>query len=146
MSYTEDRFSMTVVTFVDLKKVLEGLLDTGAAVILYEAGLGCGRRMYMRMRKQYSSREEILKAFIDLKLSENWGEIKVDVNLDSGEGKIVVYKSFEGKYYGASSTPICHFFKGYIEGFLRELIGREITVEETKCVAMGDENCTFEIR
>lgn len=141
-----NKFMMSMVTFLDFKKSLEGLFDTGAAVILYEAGLGCGRRAYQRMNRKNPSKKEVLETLRNFKFNENWGKIKFDIDLKSGRGFITVSDSFEGKLYDFSPTPVCHYLRGYIGGFLSEMFGRELEIREIKCVAIGDKNCIFEIK
>lgn len=46
-----------------------------------------------------------------------------------------------------SSTPICQAVAGWIEGLI-ELIGSsdEVSIYESSCLAVGDENCTFVVQ
>ncbi len=41
--------------------------------------------------------------------------------------------------------PSCHILRGIICGLYEEGTGKMIEVEETKCVAVGDEHCEFKI-
>lgn len=51
---------------------------------------------------------------------------------------------FEGT--GAKSPkPSCHFTRGLVSGACQHLLGRPTACEETKCVALGDPYCQFEV-
>jgi len=144
-AHEESRLVMSIATFTDFKKVLEKVFDTGATVILYEAGVGCGRLAYRRIAGRISGKEEILEAFMNLKSEENWGKMTFKLNLEYGKGYVIVKDSFESRFYGFSSTPTCHYIRGYLTGFLSEFFGRKVEVKEIRCVSMGHKNCIFEV-
>ncbi|MEN3034579.1 MAG: V4R domain-containing protein [Aquificaceae bacterium] len=59
-------------------------------------------------------------------------EIKVD-------GSILV------EAVGKSTKPVCEPMAGFFEGFLGELLERNISIKETACKAQGHERCIFKI-
>ncbi|MCS7083821.1 MAG: 4-vinyl reductase [Aquificaceae bacterium] len=59
-------------------------------------------------------------------------EIKVD-------GSILV------EAVGQSSKPVCEPMAGFFEGFLSELLERNISVKEITCKAQGNERCIFKM-
>jgi len=65
---------------------------------------------------------------------------------EDGTGVVRVEDCFEAKAYGPSSEPVCHFVRGYIEGFLSSAFRKELWVTETSCIAKGDRECVFEVR
>jgi len=142
----ETKLVMSIATFADFKKVLEKIFDTGATVILYEAGIGCGKLAYHRIAERSSSKEDLLESFINLKSEENWGKITFKINMEYEKGYVVVKDSFESKLYGISSTPTCHYMRGYLKGFLSEFFGRKVEVREIRCISMGHKNCIFEVK
>jgi predicted hydrocarbon binding protein/predicted amino acid-binding ACT domain protein len=44
-----------------------------------------------------------------------------------------------------SSSPVSTFFLGVLAGSFTTLFGKDVSVKETKCVAMGAKKCEFEI-
>ncbi|MEM3737221.1 MAG: V4R domain-containing protein [Candidatus Bathyarchaeia archaeon] len=134
-----------VVTFTDLKKTLEGRFASGAFIVLYDAGRGCGRRSSQRLMQIYPDREELLKAIAQNKRSEGWGNIRFQLDMENGTGKVVLVESFEAKEYGPSQQPVCWFFRGYLEGALSQAFNKPLKATETACIARGDKQCVFQI-
>jgi hypothetical protein len=142
-------FVMRNITFADLKKGLEETFThSAAAVILYKAGMACGRRSAERIVKQLGLRDENLLATIaKLKQKEGWASIDFKkVNLKKKLGTVIVKNSFEAEGYGKSDTPVCHFLRGYLAGALSITLNTEINLIETACAAKGDPNCEFQIK
>ncbi|MEM2851230.1 MAG: V4R domain-containing protein [Candidatus Bathyarchaeia archaeon] len=142
-------FVMRNITFADLKKGLESTFTpSAAAVILYQAGMICGRRSAERLMKQLGLRNEaLLNAIVKLKKREGWASINFKkVNLKEKLGSVIVKNSFEAEGYGKSDTPVCHFLRGYLAGVLSQALNTEINLTETACTAKGDPNCEFQIQ
>jgi bacteriochlorophyll 4-vinyl reductase len=141
-------FIMRNITFADLKKGLEETFTpSAAAVILYKAGMACGRRSAERVVKHLKLRDEtLLNAIVKLKVKEGWGSINFEnLNLKKKLGNIIVKNSFEAEGYGKSDMPVCHFLRGYLAGVLSVALNTEINLIETACTAKGDPNCEFQI-
>ena len=112
-------------------------------MILYTAAIKCGVHFYNKMKKAFDRREEALNLFSRLKREENWGAIAFrDVDFKSGSGRVIVRNSFES-VARKTSQPSCHFFRGFLAGFLSELFKRTIVVTEEKCAGRGDVHCEF---
>ncbi|MEI4771773.1 V4R domain-containing protein [Psychrobacillus sp. FJAT-51614] len=60
------------------------------------------------------------------------------------------FDSFEAKEHiknhGISEHPVCHTLTGYASGYMTTACRRKIYVKEVTCKAMGDNECTFEMR
>jgi hypothetical protein len=65
-------FVIRLVTFTDFKRSLEETFGTGANVIFYEVGRGCGRRSCKRLLRKYSGKEKLLQALCRYKRDEGW--------------------------------------------------------------------------
>ena len=139
-------FIMRLVTFKDFKKCLEETFGSGASVIFYQVGRGCGRRSCSRLTHRYPDKAKLFKALARYKRNEKWGKMKFQLNLKSGNGKILVAESFEAKQYGRSEMPVCYFLRGYLEGFLNQAYNKSLRVTETKCIAKGDKACIFQVK
>ena len=46
---------------------------------------------------------------------------------------------------GLVDKPASHLLRGVLAGFFKELLGKRVDVNETKCIALGDPYCQFEI-
>ncbi|MGB9854401.1 MAG: V4R domain-containing protein [Candidatus Bathyarchaeales archaeon] len=58
-----------------------------------------------------------------------------------------VYNSFECQLAPKTQIkPYSHFIRGIIAGYLTTVLNVKMKVEETECVAKGDQNCTFEAK
>ncbi len=55
------------------------------------------------------------------------------------EGSILV------EAIGESKKPVCEPMAGFFAGFLSELLGKKIEVQEISCSAQGHEKCVFKI-
>lgn len=140
-------FSFRFETFCVFESCLEEMLSSSAAsVILQAASNKCGRHSCKDIMREIKAKENVLAYLSNLKNEMNWGRIRfVDIGFQNGRGSIVVHDSFE--VAGRKSTkPCCHFLRGYFAGFLSELFGREITVEEEQCASTGASCCKFSFR
>lgn len=139
-------FFFRFVTFAEIEEALETMFSTGASVIVAAMAKPCGKRSCKRIMEKAETREEALTQLSELKNEENWGELSfLDVDFENGSGKAVVRNSFEARER-RSTSPGCHFFKNFLEGFLSELFARKVRVTEEKCAGRGDEHCEFKIQ
>lgn len=137
-------FIMRNITYSDFRKIMDNRFGTGAGVIFYEVGLGCGERSCKRLMKRHRDKHSLFKALSQYKREEGWGEIDFSqLHPETGLGRIIVRKSFEARQY-QSEQPSCHFLRGYLEGFLKEAYRKDVKVIEINCLAKGDAYCTFQ--
>jgi len=132
-------------TFGEIKLALEEIFSpSAAAVILYESARKCGMRSCERIMKKTRMKEEVLRRLYKLKKKENWGKISFrNIDFKKASGRVLIADSFEAVAH-KSKQSICHFFRGFLAGFLSRLFeGKSITVIEEKCAARGDKNCEF---
>ena len=111
--------------------------------VLFKAALNAGRRSAHRRLDVTQDKKEALKLLTAFKVSQNWGKIifsKIDFKKKTGT--IHIIDSFEANKI-RSLKPICHFFRGYLCGFLSELLEENIEITEDKCKAQGKEKCEF---
>ena len=50
------------------------------------------------------------------------------------------------KNFGLSNSPVCHTLTGYASGYMSTICERKMYVRETYCKAMGDKECSYEMR
>lgn len=131
-------------TFGQIKSALEEVFSPSAAsVILYVAARKCGERSCKRLMEKAETKETALSCLSELKSEENWGKLSFrNVDFEKGSGKVTLIDSFE-TVAEETCQPGCHFFKGFLTGFLSELFAKTITVTEEKCAGKGDKHCEF---
>ena len=127
-----------------MENALELIFSPSAAsVILYTAAIKCGVHLYKKAKKEFNKKEEALNYLSSLKKEENWGKMSFqEVNFKNGCGRVTIDDSFEAMTR-KTKQPSCHFFRGFIAGFLSELLKKTIIVTEEKCAGKGDKHCEF---
>ncbi len=144
MKAREGSFTFQFETFGQMENALELIFSPSAAsVILYTTAIKCGVHLYQKTKKKFNKKEEALNYLSSLKKEENWGKMSFqEVNFKNGSGRVIIDDSFEAMTR-KTSQPSCHFFRGFIAGFLSELLKKTIIVTEEKCAGKGDEHCEF---
>lgn len=92
----------------------------------------------------------MLNLMLDESTILGYGKIEIKkIDLDKGEAIVHVKKSAFGetykRLYGSSDEPVCNFLAGLVGGVGKELSGKDVVAEETKCIAKGDRYCEFVI-
>jgi predicted hydrocarbon binding protein len=143
-------FSFRFKTFSEMESALELIFSPSAAsVILYMSAIKCGTHLCRRIKKETRTKEEALSRLSELKNEEKRGKPSFqDVNFENGSGRLVIIDSFETVAHKSPgiNQPCCHFFRGFLAGFLSELFRKTIEVIKEKCAGRGDEHCEFVFR
>ena len=136
----------------DMKGLVEGIKEElgkkAGESLLYHLGYATGRKLhsiYAAPLKVNEIEEGVilLKALVR---GERWGEI-TDYEIKEDKVIIKLEKLWECEIHkNKTNTPSGNYLKGILTGFFRSLLGREPIVEETKCIAIGDPYCQFEVR
>ena len=136
---------LLVSTFSDTLKRMKSEWGSGAEAFLYYLGYDMGydcARIFRQEIKYY--REEIMEV---LKVIQalGWGRIKkLELDFDRKRGRLIILDLFESETSrGQFAVPKCHFFRGFLAGFLSQLLEVNIKVAEVRCIAKGDPHCEF---
>jgi predicted hydrocarbon binding protein len=148
----EETFSLRYITWSNLEDSLIDHLtfytSPGTAMrVIHDIGETCGRRSYRRIMERYQplSKSALLETIREIKAEQRWGIIDFQgLDLENQQGMIIVKNSFEAKER-EKTQPFCHFFRGYLSGFLSHVFDRAITVVEEACLAKGDQHCQFKV-
>lgn len=130
-------------------KDIRELFGTAANAFLYYIGFETGKKLYLRLIELTNGPqlEALIEALRIVNVTMGWGIIKsVYVDKILKKAAVVVYENFECDLGKGSITPYSHFYRGILAGFFTEYFGEEMTAEETKCIAKGDNYCKFKIR
>ncbi len=119
-------------------------LGIGVGGILYSAGKKGGARGAQVLHQRLGLiGEDLLEAALLAFTEANWG---MGTLVRAGSKiAIQVQDSALASSVQHQKKPICHPLAGYIAGFLEEAWKKSVRVRETKCIAVGDECCLFEV-
>jgi predicted hydrocarbon binding protein len=79
--------------------------------------------------------------------SIGWGSMQIEeFTLNPPYALITVYNNFECETASASKKPYSQLTRGVIAGYLSHLLGLEMVLNETECIAKGDPYCRFECK
>lgn len=139
---------------------LKGISGDVAKTIVYNAAFKDGKETVEKalntkfidlIRKiGVATDERIIKKVLETKVTEQGygrGEL---VKFDKeGTSVVRVHNSFEAsqvkKKYGEKDEPVCHDLRGLMAGGATAITKKKMKAKETKCEAMDDEYCEFEI-
>ncbi|WP_309492891.1 V4R domain-containing protein [Candidatus Hecatella orcuttiae] len=136
--------SIPLEAFMDFKKALKDCFGSGGVVILSEMGKGHGIYSTKRLLDEHPNRPSLLEVITSYKQKEGWGNM--EFRMKPSEAEVIITKSFEAEYHERSKEPVCHFLRGYLEGVISQIVGKEIKVSEIRCKATGNETCVFKIQ
>jgi predicted hydrocarbon binding protein len=126
------------------RDVLDGLkfiVGDAAGGLFRTAARGIGRDGYRRHLKSAGDKKGALRYSAAAQTFLGWGIIDVE-DLGDGEGRVIVYNSFEAEsYLSRGETIQCYFIQGIWWGIWSEYTGERCEVEEIRCASRGDEYC-----
>jgi len=123
------------------------------------AALASMFKVDQRFKVDQSDKAKLEKIFTDFYCSIGWGKYEFHLDYSAGKGFVLVHHSFlaegvlskftaNGKMTAIQvhdSFPRCPLLAGYLAGLSSFLLGREIDMQETECLALGHPACKFEI-
>ena len=126
-----------------IKKEMGSVGDT----FLYHLGHNVGEEIY-RMYAEPRKINDVIKGVLLLEAlarGAGWGDVTEYEKLND---KIII--RFEQLWEceiqkNITDKPASNYVRGILTGFFKSLLRREISVEETKCIAKGDQYCQFEM-
>ncbi|MBO3768829.1 MAG: hypothetical protein JTT15_00245, partial [Candidatus Brockarchaeota archaeon] len=126
-----------------LKRLYEKF-GTGAAVILYEMGLGMGESKFKSVVSKYRvDKQTAVKIILAERSAKGWCIAQLE-NFNKNGAVIVAKELFEClPFRDNQERPISQFFRGYLAGVFQQLYGKNVNVIETECIAKGDSSCRF---
>jgi len=132
-------------TLSNALKRMKSEYGTGAEAFLYYLGYDLGYEAAKTFRQEIEYRREEVLEVLKVIQALGWGRMEdLKVEFDAGRGSLKVYDLFESKTsVGEFATAKCHLFRGFLAGFLSQLLGRNVRVFEIRCIARGDPYCEF---
>ena len=75
-----------------------------------------------------------------------WGIMEImEFDKKNSFAKVRLYNSNNAIGYKDSLKPVCYVFSGVVEAVAEIVFNKKMSCRETKCIAMGDNYCEFEV-
>jgi predicted hydrocarbon binding protein len=133
--------------FSDMFNRLGEIFGTGGETIVFEEGEATGESDAKRLIQVFGKdlAQQSVPELSNLYLTLGWGRPElVRFNAIPFSATMRLYDSFECT--GQKSTkPHSHFIRGHMTGLITVLFQKKVECIETKCVALGDLFCEFNI-
>ncbi len=131
----------------EINRVIIEELGAGAEALVYHVGFRAGYRVvdYWQKASGLSGSDLIILAFEAVKVF-NWISDYKIIRLDIDKYDMVfrVWDLMDcAPFRGQLNRPASHYFRGIMSGYISKVFGREIVLEEKKCIAVGDLYCEF---
>jgi len=133
--------------FGDMFKRLGEMFGSGGEAIVFEEGEATGENDAKKLVEIFGAEGALqnVPELSKLYLSFGWGRPEiVRLNLAPFGATIRLFDCFECS--GQSSTkPNSQFVRGHMTGLINVIFGTRVKCVETKCLALGDECCEFDL-
>jgi len=117
------------------------------AAILYHIGYEAGREAYESHLKLAGRTEYLLTLCQTLFKQVGMGRLKIDhVDPMRKTATVKIWDSIECGLFKNSNEPQSHFIRGMIAGWFEKYFNTEVTVKETRCIAMGHPCCYYKVQ
>ncbi len=143
----ERSFTLRVESFGAILKRLYEKFGTGAAVILYEMGIGMGESKFKSVVSKYHvDKQTAVKIILAERSAKGWCIARIE-ELNNKGAIVSASELFEcSPFRDNQDKPISQLFRGYLAGIFQQLYGRNVSVTESECIAKGDKACRFIIQ
>jgi len=127
-------------------------LGSGGAAMLYHLGLEAGRSrgrhaMEMARRVGIRSLDRALELVAKALKALGYGIIEIlEFQEEPPIIRMRIYQSIECELGRGVGQPFSQYVRGIIAGMISEILQREMTAKEVKCIAKGDSYCEFELK
>ena len=117
-------------------------------MIIYEQGKASGRDAGAESVSKLGGEFVVDNLAMVTKLYQALGWFRLEeVEFDRENGTILIRTSDNFECAGtASKVPVSQFVRGHLAGSSSTYLGREVSCEETSCIARGDKNCVFALK
>ncbi len=125
--------------------VLQELQENGPPAI-HTIGYSLGSALVSELRSNISEPEALAKHLTDFAAAAGWGVITMGGDLRQGRSYVVnVMNCVFCEDDELGQFPVCTFLASTIEGMADKIYGTSHRVSETRCSAMGEALCQFDV-
>ncbi len=118
--------------------------------VLYQLGERMGEKFFEHYKDLSGDKSQAIEMVFGMAVFQGFGTFEI---MDEDEDKITIrfHNSFEVASYKAntnenSDSPVCHMTRGILGGIYSSYFGKRVSVKETACAAMGNQDfCEFEV-
>lgn len=117
--------------------------------MLYYQGFTIGFEAYDEYIRAAGSEEpeDLIEVAKAVNMTLGWGIIDdVRVDVKRRKARLRIYGSFECELGEGSEKPYSQFYRGAIAGIFARFFGKDVRVDEVKCIAKGDPYCEFIVK
>ena len=127
--------------------IREHLGVEGGNALLYHLGYGDGEESYKVYAKPRGIKnlDEAILLLEALTKGTGWADF---IGYEVADNKIIIRLERLWEYEiqkGIVDKPASNFVRGILAGVFKKLLGKEVVVKGTRCIAVGDPCCQFEI-
>ncbi len=145
---------VVVLDVMDMGAMFNWLIDTfgtGGRAILFDMGLRAGARAAKKLKEDYGlSGRELVETFLALHVAAGWFDYEI-TRYDEAERTFTIklFENFEClslRGHQPRDRPTSVLVKGVLTGIFRAAYGSDLVVDETLCIAKGDDYCEFSVK
>ena len=139
---------MPIKIFGEIWEGFEAILTpSGLGAVLYDVGKRNGTYYAKYLSEKYSVKgDELISTIVQASKAIGWGIVEIrNIDFKDLSGTIIIKECFEALAREKKSYKVCHWIRGFVAGFLSLVFSQPVEAVETKCLAVGDEHCEFEI-
>lgn len=137
----------------EMQAELEALSGRAAKGMLYRVAFRSGRRAVEMLGlacdadTPEAERVARLRRFEGITLGAGHGISTLSVvDLSRREVTMTLGHSLLATMHAPSKEPVCHYYEGFLAGFVTTVLGSPVEGVETECRAKGDPVCEFHTR
>ncbi len=129
-----------------IEQIRNNLGEEAGQAFLYQLGIGIGQWVYRKYSElTMGSVEDSIKLLAAFCRGVRWGDV-IDYSIDDDKIIVRIKDLWECDIQkGMVNKPASHLVRGIIAGYAFKILGREVIVNETRCMAIGDPYCQFEV-
>ncbi len=127
--------------------IKENLGVDAGNTLLYHIGYGIGQEAFETYIKPLDIHtvEDLEKILVALFRGSRWGDI-IEYGVEDNKIILKIVDLWECEVQkGLVDKPASHFVRGIAGGIFKSILNRNVDVKETRCIALGDPYCQFEI-
>ncbi len=141
MVMEERAITLRVETFGDLLQNLNQVESNKLS--FFRLGVKAGLRKARKVSQLGLSGAQALELVLTERIAKGWGFPSIK-KFNGETVEVEMQDLFEClPFRGKGKESRSQFFRGYLSGLVSGLIGKEVIMEETKCIAKGDRSCYF---
>jgi len=126
---------------------LSEIFQSGAKVILFEAGKAAGERFVQEASDITKADKKLfLKTVVQRFTDAGLGKIEVvEFNLEETEVKFRIWNNFFAELARCEESMYCNCVEGFVSGIYEQIIRETPNIKKTKCATKGDPYCEWQM-